>query len=439
MSTCSLRHLHWASERVSPVLGSLRFSSVALVAALAAAGCSGDSDPAPSNPARDAEFLGSVSIEIPGSDWSSYTALVREVGDATNESLRAGIETPGWLAPATYRGDIYIPNHEAATLTKYTTDASGALIRGATLSFMSFGVTFIEPVFITPDKAYLFDDTNQQAILWNPTTMELTGETIDLAPFVGAPVADKPGYLPAMLSNYSRLEGDRLFVPVRWTNWEAETVFVPSAGLLIIDTTTNTPVRLLEDDRLADSIYTVVTDSGDLYLFTGALGVTHQYVRGNARPGGALRVLSGTEQFDPDFYINLDDAVGGRPASTPVWASGTSVYLKAFHAEQQAVDDAISAEPGDLLSRAAWRYWEVDLEGAVPARELTELPWTSTDGFFYDLRSDDPANSGPLFIGVMAADYGSTTLYEATPDGFQRSIDVVGVLQVLEPFDRARP
>jgi hypothetical protein len=403
----------------------------ALVAAVVASGCADGASREQAAPVRDAAFLGSVSIEIPGSEWSSYTALVREVSDATNDSLRGGIETPGWLAPATYQGAIYIPNHEAATLTKYTTDDNGALIQGATLSFMRFGITWIAPVFIAPDKAYLFDDANRQVIVWNPTTMELADKTIDVSPLVSPPVADKPGFQPSMLANYGRSRGERLFVPVRWTNWDAADPFLLSAGLLVIDTTTDTPIRLLQDERLTDTIYTVVTDSQDLYLFTGALGIAHHHVRGNARPGGALRVRSGEEEFDPDFYINLDEAVGGRPASTPVWSSGASVYLKAFHEEQQPIDAAIDADPGQLLGRAAWRYWEVDLEGTAAARELTELPWTSTDGFFYDLRDD-----GPLFIGVMAADYGTTTLYEATPDGFRRSIDVVGALQVLTPFER---
>lgn len=412
-----------------PASRRLALPALALVNALAAIGCADDDAIILQQDFRDAAYLGSVSIEVPGSEWSSYTALVREVGDTTNDSLRAGLETPGWLAPKAYRGGIYVPNHEAATLTKYTTDESGALVEEATLSFASFGITWIAPVFVAPDKAYLFDDANLQVILWNPETMALTGQIIDVAPLVSPPVADQPGYLPALLADYARVRGDRLFVPVRWTNWDAETTFVPSAGLLVLDTANDAPVKLLQDDRLTDTIYTVMTDSEDIYLFTGALGVAHHHVRGNARPGGALRVPSGTEDFDPDFYIDLNDAVGGRPASTPVWSSETRVYLKAFHEEQQPLDAQIMAEPGQLLSRAAWRYWEVDLEGAVPARELTELPWTSTDGFFYDLR-----DGGPLFIGVMAADYASTTLYEATPTGFERSIDVTGVLQVLAPF-----
>jgi hypothetical protein len=33
--------------------------------------------------------------------------------------------------------------------------------------------------------------------------------------------------------------------------------------------------HLLQDDRFSDTIYTALTDSGDLYLFTGAYGVAY--------------------------------------------------------------------------------------------------------------------------------------------------------------------
>lgn len=86
---------------------------------------------------------------------------MQEVGDTTNDSLRAGLETPGWLAPSTYLGRIYIPNHADATLTKYATDESGSLIQEGVLSFASFGVSWVAPVFIAPDRAYMFDDASQ--------------------------------------------------------------------------------------------------------------------------------------------------------------------------------------------------------------------------------------------------------------------------------------
>ncbi len=401
-------------------------ASITLTSSLLLACARGDSAADPDPATRG--YLGSVSIEIPGNEWSSYTAIVHDVDSTTDDSLRAGLETTGWVAPSTYQGAIFVPNHSAATLSKYTTDASG-LVEEGTLSFQEYGISWIAPVFIAPDKAYVFDDKNLQIIVFDPTAMELTGHTIDLSSLLSGPVADKPGYAPATLADYGKQRDGRLFVPVRWANWDSTDRFVPLGALLIIDTENDEPLKLLQDYRLTDSIYTVMSDAGDIYLFTGAIGVSFNHVLGTGRPGGALRVRHDREEFDPDYYVNLNDAVDGRPASTPVLASGTSVYLKAFHEEHAPIDAELAADPSGMLSKAAWRYWEVDLEGGEPAREIREIPLTSTDGFFYDLRP-----RGPLFIGVMAADYGSTTLYEAQADSFERAIDVTGVLQVLTPF-----
>ncbi|HEY0713453.1 MAG TPA: DUF4374 domain-containing protein [Polyangia bacterium] len=385
-------------------------------------------------------YLGSSTFTMPGNMWSSYTAVVPTVSDTTDENLRKGIETIGYIAPSSYKGAVFVPGGANPVITKYLSDDQGRLTKAGTVSFAGLGVTTVNtgPTIgrdmITPDKAYYFDGANYRIIVWNPTTMELTGRTIDLKPLVHAPIADKPDFRPSIMGSWARQRGDRMFVAVRWGNFSSNPAsFVTSAGLLIIDTATDTAVRLLQDERLADSIYTVMTDSSDLYLFTGAYGVSVNHTHKTTRPGGALRVRAGEETFDPTYYLNLDVAVGNRPASTPVYAGGTSVYLKAFHEEKQPITAEIMAAPNTLIAKEAWRYWKVDLESKVAPQEMTEIPWTSTDGFFYEIPEEKR-----LFIGVMTADKASTTLYEATPAGFIKTITVAGVLQVLSPLHRGR-
>jgi hypothetical protein len=385
-------------------------------------------------------YLGSSTFSIPGNAWSSYTAVVPDVGDTTDATLRSGVETLGWIAPSSYRGTVFVPGGSTPTITKYTTDPQGRLVRGAAISFAGEGVTSVASGpeigrdMITPDKAYMFDGPNSRVVIWNPTTMELTGKSIDLKPLVGAPIAGKADFTASIMGKWARQRGDRMFVAVRWANFKAAPVeFVKSAGLLILDTKNDTVVSLLQDERLADSIYTVMPDSGDIYLFTGAYGVSVQRIHGTARPGGALRVRNGEETFDPTYYLNLDEAVGNRPATTPVWAGGTSVFVRAFHEERQPITPEIMAAPNTLIAKEAWRYWKVDLDGKVPAQEMTDLPWTSTDGFFYELPEE-----GRLFIGVMTADRAHTTLYEALPAGFKKVISVAGVLQSFSLLNRTR-
>jgi hypothetical protein len=258
---------------------------------------------------------------------------------------------------------------------------------------------------------------------------------IDLAPALAenAPVGFTPRIFLNGAPGFARQRDGLLFVPVSWRNFDAYAALAPTAGLLVLDVENDRVVHLLRDERLADSIYTVVTDAGDLYLFSGALGISHHHVRGTAAGGGALRVRRGEDSFDPSYFLDLDAAVGDRPASTPVWAGGSSVYLRAFHEERGEINVDVQDNPNLLIRQPAWRYWRVDLESAAPAREMTELPWTSTDGIFYRIEEEDR-----LFLGVMAADFSRTTLYEATETGFIPSIDVTGTLTVLSLLHRTR-
>lgn len=400
--------------------------------------------PAPPEPAPAATgpYMGAVSVSQPGSEWASYTSVIEAVDEATEISTRAGLETPAWVSPSAYDGAVYIPAGSSPTISKFTTNERNELIPAGTISFAALGVTatFDGPVkgrnLLGADKAYYFDSANQQAIIWDPSTMELSGDVIDLGPALADMQAQYPEYTADIQGNFSaRHRGDRLFVPVRWTYWNAPAgtpQFLSQAGLLVIDTERDEVVRLLTDDRLVDTIYTVMArDSEDIYLFSGALGVSSNAVRGDGRPGGALVVRKGEERFDPDFYIDLEEAVGDRPASTPVWAGGTSVYLKAYYFDELPLTPEVMAQPTSLIGQEAWRYWKVDLAGIEPAREITEVPWTTTDGFFYELPDE-----GRLFIGVLGAMYSRTALYEVTDSGFIPSIEVPGVLQTVSPLFR---
>jgi len=388
-------------------------------------------------------YMGAVTVTLPGDLYSTYTAVISDVSEATDITLRTtGLETPDWVTPSAYDNSIFIPEGSSPTITKYTVGADDQLVVEGQVSFASLGVSSVyngpvpQRTLIAPDKAYFFNDGNQEIIIWDPSTMELTGRVVDLSAVLNEPIADLPGFSPATLPEFGRISGDRLFVPVRWANWDSlppAMTILPSAGLLVIDITNDSVVRLLVDERLADSIYTVMPDSGDIYLFTGAFGVAFQHLAGTTRPGGALRVRAGEETFDPDFYINLDEAVGNRPASAPVWAGGTSVFLKAYHEDYLPIPSEVQENPLDLISQQGWRYWRVDLEGQTPAQEMAEVPWTSTDGFFYELPEEER-----LFIGVLASDYGRTTLFEVAPGGFTPSVDVTGVLQTISPLAGAQ-
>jgi Domain of unknown function (DUF4374) len=388
-------------------------------------------------PSERGPYFAATSIWTPETDISmSYSRDTSEVDETLDSKLKAGFESPGWIRPTSHEGAIFVPDGENPTITKYTTDAADNFLEGATISFANSGVTstaFGAPAWgenmLAKDRAYLTNDENLELIVWNPEAMLLTGKAIDLSEALTAPIANRVGYSPTLGQPVHR--GNRVFYPVRWQNWDAtlpEPAIVPTGGLLVVDTDTDEVVHLLQDDRLTDTIYTALTDSGDIYLFTGAYGVSYNYVQGSetGRPGGALRVLAGQDTFDPDYYVNLEDKVGARPVTGPVYAGGTSVYMRAYHEEMGGITADVEADPQLLVNQEAWRYWKVDLEGTTPSQEITEVPWGATNASFFSVRKE-----GRVFLGALGADFSSTTLYEATSAGFVRAATVTGYLQSL--------
>lgn len=395
---------------------------------------------APETPeATLARYFGTVGLSLPGDLQSSYTAVLPALDGTANAALQAGYESEGFVMPSSHDGFVFIPGGPSPTITKYAVDAQGAFSEVGQVSFGAYGVTnvnrgpFVGSDMVAPDKAYYFDLATQQVILWNPEAMELTGEVIDLG---GVLAGVEPVWQPRVFLNYgegfAKQRGNRLFVPVRWQNPDDLVGFVrPMGGLLVIDTDTDSVVHLLEEPRIADSIYTVLLDSGDLYLFTGGIGVSQHRIHGNAAPGGAVRVLAGQDGIDPDFYLDLNQAVGGRPATTPVYAGGSSVYVRVYDDVQQPITPELESDIFSLLAQQAWRYWKVDLSGSTPAQLISELPWTSTDGYFYSLPEENR-----IFLGVMEADFSKTTLYEPKPNGFEPVFEVTGTLNVLSMLGR---
>ncbi|HEX6244707.1 MAG TPA: DUF4374 domain-containing protein [Polyangiales bacterium] len=396
-------------------------------------------EPLPQGP-----YMASVTLRVPDDSLAAYTAVIPEIDGTSDELLRDGYETVGqtnYLVPSSYDGFVYLPGGANPTITKMRVDANREFVEEGIVSFAGLGATTVlrAPVIgadmVTADKAYYYDNTTRTMVVWNPRTMQLTDKVIDLHEVLTDGIEEK--WLPVVFLNYgegfSRTRGNRLFVPVRWSNWDdPNDAQRASAGLLVIDTERDEVVHLLQDDRIADSIYTVLTDSGDLYLFTGAIGVTQHLVHGSVAPAGVLRVRAGEDTFDPDYFLDLSKELGGRQATTPAWWRGTEVFVRAYHEERgPQITDDIKAEPYLLLSERAWRYWKVDLAGEHEAEHVDTLPWTSTDGYFYRI-----AEENRLFLGVMAEDFANTSLYEVTDDGFSAAVQVRGTLDVLSRVHR---
>jgi hypothetical protein len=377
-----------------------------------------DGDPGGGDALSGAAYLASTWVYSPDG-VQRYTARVSEPGQLGDAAFRGGLESPGTVTP--FDGAAYSTGgNTAPTVTRFTFDGAGRFSEGLTLSFAALGVTSAAfPFFVAPDKAYLYDTANPRLIGWNPSAMELNDTVIDLTPVFADTLAQ--GWRPEALLGNAIQRGNRLFVPARWESEEG--TFRPSAGLLVIDTETDSVVSLLEDERIADSIFATMSQAGDIYLATGFNGVREHWSYGTAAPGGLIRVRNGEESFDPSFYIHLDQAVGDRPATKPFGVDETSVYVRACHPEERGI--TFSAETVIAAPQQIWRYWRVNLESGQ-GELIEELPWTAFRGSGAFAMAD-----GRLFVAAYGEDTFDTQLFERTDAGFVLTASHTGELNNL--------
>lgn len=100
---------------------------------------------------------------------------------------------------------------------------------------------------------------------------------------------------------------------------------------------------LISDDRIsyATSRYrsqyyqTIEADeAGNIYVFSPSHATTQEGLQKTSRPSGVVRIKAGSATFDPDYYVNLEDAnVAGR-AMYKVWHVTGDYFLLQMYAEK---------------------------------------------------------------------------------------------------------
>jgi hypothetical protein len=287
-----------------------------------------------------------------------------------------GIELEGFVYPFQHREAIIVPGGESPTLTRYTVDAGGELVRGRTLSFAGVGysgvITAGRARIVSDEKAYAFDEANGVIFVWNPSKMELTGEEIDISLIH----RDRQDAFVSAWENGARQLGDLLFVPVGWSDSETY-AYRPVSGMLIIDTVRDEVVKLLEDPRCPELESSIVTADGDIYYgFPSAAGMLDVSAQDPSFPACSLRIRAGETEFDSDYFLNVSELTGGRIGCCAASGGGNTAYVQVLHEERTGITDRV-----ELFGSAHndWRLWRVDLE-AQHADEVTALPWFATSG-----------------------------------------------------------
>jgi hypothetical protein len=371
-------------------------------------GCGGDDDGGGGQ--FDTAFAIS-SVVYDGDDATTYVALIDSL-EATEVDYDRALELPGRASIATYGGKLFVGGGDSPVIRRYAIEVDGSFTQDGTVSFANYGLTgtlFIDDWglnFISAEKAYL-TNSSDLTIVWNPTTMEITGEIETPELLRAAPLSGNSG--PAVLRD------GKLFRAIGWRDWTSYTTSAEQY-LAVYDTATDTLEATVREERCPALDNRVeVAEDGTLYFSNWIYNVTETLGRGAPR-SCSLRVLPGATSFDPGWQLTFSDIAEGREGAGLSYLGDGKGFLTVFHHERVTID----AET-DLLALAQtpnWRLWSVDLTTRTAA-PLEGADWTS--GGYSRIELD-----GRTFILLPSSDYASTQSYEVTAAGLTRHLTLRG-------------
>jgi len=349
----------------------------------------------------NAESWFAVPTQVYGAEFltsTSYVPLVPSL-DVSRIELDDAKELDG-RASARRVGDwLFIAGSSEPVVTRYTVDDAGSLHEDGRLNFGNYGlpeyfsIDAWGAVFVNEEKAYIFNGSNGSHVIWNPTTMKITGE-------IPGPDIVVEGY---NMESVAVVRGERMYRIFTFLNYETWEFLTEPQYLAVYDVENDELLDLVEETRCPQIYNRPFVDENDDIYFSGWVWTPGLALTGDYPKSCALRVNAGEDSFDPEWQLNFaDEITDGREAGMLRYLGDGKALLDVFHDERVEIDDDTDAQ--ELVNTANWRLWTVDLN------DLSGGPVEAFDykaGGYTDIQVDDST-----YLMVPNADYSETTAYE---------------------------
>ncbi len=156
---------------------------------------------------------------------------------------------------------------------------------------------------------------------------------------------------------------------LQWTQYPNE------CWVAIFDDETLTSKRLIRTDKLSyacgrnKSQYyqmTWATESGDIYVFSPSYAkVMADERQQTILPAGVMRIKRGTEEFDPDYYYNIESMTEGR-SFLRTWPAGGAKFLMLMYDAPLTPEKKMTANQLAIFDAEAGKFTDVT---GLPAKE----------------------------------------------------------------------
>lgn len=329
---------------------------------------------APEHPAAQAAPLYLIATSFTAGDQRETYLVTSKTFDAsTTINPSSGVKLLGGVVPLVHNESVFVSSQQEPVITRYDIGPGDTLVKGPEVSFAGAGVAEVASwyVYLVSDtKGYVFDPGGPRIVVWNPSTMKLTGTQIDLK------AAARPGLTPGLALEQTgpRKRGAELFIPTSWTDQDGN--YRHATGVTILDTEKDQLVSVIEDERCGEAYMSVSAPGGDLYFFPSADSSTQHFFVEGKKPTCVLRVKAGERTFDPAFSLNLS-ALGTGSAAVGAVPDGANGF---FFASADEGLYARRASNGD----AYFRFYHYDFTTQA-ARAVPSLPAWAGSTYWVDV------------------------------------------------------
>jgi hypothetical protein len=356
-----------------------------------------------------------VPSQVYGADFETSTSYVPIVPslDVDEISIDDAMELDGRASVSVVGDWLFLASSSEPVVTRYALTDEGGLEEDGKLSFSNYGVPEYfsidawGAVFVNEEKAYIFNGNDGSHVIWNPSTMDVTGE-------LPGPDIVEEGY---NMESVAVLRGNRMYRLFTFLNYETWEFLTEPQYLAVYDVESDKLLDLVEETR-CPQLYSrpFVDERGDIY-FSGWVWTPGLALTGDYPKSCALRVKSGEDHFDPEWQLNFaDDVTDGREAGILRYLGNGKALLDVFYDERADITD--ETDPQELSNTPNWRLWLIDLAdnsgGPVEGSSFKA-------GGYQDVQVD-----GRTFLMVPNDDYSRTTAYEVIDGEAVKGFEIQG-------------
>lgn len=263
---------------------------------------------------------------------------------------------------------FYNPTHYNATIKKYIRLENGLLSENGSLTLSSNAKANIGHILVVSEtKAYASVVMDNKIIIFNPSTMAKTGEINLQDERWGVNGSSTPNPLGMILRD------DILFVGCM--ELTSMPITKDGAYVLAIDAKTDTPIKLLSDQRGSSTSYfgggMFTDEKGDIYVTCWA----SMGYGGEKQKSGFLRIKKGETEFDKDYFFNITDKTVAGVEGGKFSHSSFNHYYKNGEVYLFGTCPALVSNPPDYLNDK--NIYAVKANLYDQTMEILDLPLTN--------------------------------------------------------------